>query len=137
MRGAMVCSQALIFIKVRADFASDKAASGLEMVIPFPKEVQRVSCDFDKEPKPAGTQSWDWQEKARRLVWKFKKVQGGSEHQLRVRIPRSTIPAWPADFFIFLVSAHGQSCVYRAGGQGREHQLRVRIPLDTPCLSGS
>jgi hypothetical protein len=86
--------KALIFIKMRADFASDKAASGLEMVIPFPKEVQRVSCDFDKEPKPAGTQTWDWQEKARRLVWKFKKVQGGSEHTLRVRIPSLSCHLW-------------------------------------------
>lgn len=74
-----------MYIKLRADFAADKAASGLEMVIPFPKDVQRVSCELDKESKPAGLQTWDWQEKARRLVWKFKKVQGGSEHTLRVR----------------------------------------------------
>ncbi len=80
----VVAVQALVYIKLRAEFATDKAANGLEMVIPFPKEVQRVSCDVDKEAKPAGMQTWDWQEKARRLVWKFKKVQGGSEHTLKV-----------------------------------------------------
>jgi hypothetical protein len=85
-------AQALVYIKLRAEFANDKAANGLEMVIPFPKEVQRVSCDIDKEAKPAGVQTWDWQEKARRLVWKFKKVQGGSEHTLRVRFPAHSLP---------------------------------------------
>ena len=35
--------------------------------------------------KPTASQSWDWQEKARRLVWKFKRVQGNSEHMLKVR----------------------------------------------------
>ena len=73
-----------MYIKVQAEFAGDKNASGLEVVCPMPQEVQRVTCDYEREPKPAGSQSWDWQEKAHRIVWKFKRVQGGSTHVLRV-----------------------------------------------------
>ena len=76
--------QVLIFIRVQAQYGSDKNASGLELVCPMPQEVQRVSCSYDQEPKPAGSQSWDWQERARKLVWKFKRFQGGSTHVLKV-----------------------------------------------------
>ena len=34
--------------------------------------------------KPPGNQSWDWSEKQHRLVWRHKKVQGGTEHTLKV-----------------------------------------------------
>jgi len=77
--------QAVVLIKVRAEYDNAKAASGLEVIIPMPRAVQRVSCMFATEPRPAGSQSWDWQEKQRRLVWKFKKVPGATEHTLRVR----------------------------------------------------
>ena len=77
--------QVLIYVKVRAEFAADKNASGLELVCPMPPEVQRVACDYEREPKPPQVQSWDWQERAHRLVWKFKRVQGGTEHTLKVR----------------------------------------------------
>ena len=30
-------------------------------------------------------QAWDWQERARKLVWKLRKVAGGSERTLRIR----------------------------------------------------
>lgn len=70
---------------MRAEYESTKAASGLEVVLPMPRSVQRVSCMYDTEPKPAGSQAWDWQEKQRRLVWKFKKVPGATEYSLRVR----------------------------------------------------
>jgi len=77
--------QAVIFIKVRADFGGDKAAAGLEVVVPMPREVQRVSCEYEQDVQPIGNQSWDWQEKQHRLVWKHKKVKGGTEWTLRVR----------------------------------------------------
>ncbi len=90
--------QAVIFIKVRADFGGDKAAAGLEVVVPMPREVQRVSCEYEQDVQPIGNQSWDWQEKQHRLVWKHKKVKGGTEWTLRVRhescilcITRSTL----------------------------------------------
>lgn len=74
----------LIYIRVQAQYGSDKNASGLEVVCPMPQEVQRVSCSYEQEPKPSNSQSWDWQEKARKLVWKFKRFQGGSTHVLKV-----------------------------------------------------
>lgn len=76
--------QAVIFIKVRADFGGDKAAAGLEVVVPMPREVQRVSCEYEQDVQPIGNQSWDWQEKQHRLVWKHKKVKGSTEWTLRV-----------------------------------------------------
>jgi hypothetical protein len=53
----------------------------------MPAAVERVSCSYPAEPQPRGSQTWDWQEKQRRLVWKFKKVPGGTEHTLQVRCP--------------------------------------------------
>ena len=76
--------QVLIFIRVQAEYGSDKTASGLELVCPMPQEVQRVSCSYEQEPKPANSMSWDWQEKSRRLVWKCKRFPGGSHRVLRV-----------------------------------------------------
>ncbi len=79
--------QAIINIRISPDFSGDKAASGLEVVVPMPREVARVHCELGRDAKAgAGGQSWDWQERARRLVWKFKRVPGGVEHTLRVRI---------------------------------------------------
>ena len=43
------CLQAIIFIKVRAEFGHEKSAAGLEVVVPMPRQVQRVSCEYDKE----------------------------------------------------------------------------------------
>ena len=48
--------QAVILLQVRADFPSDKAASGLEVTVPFPRAVQRVSCEPEREPKVAHSQ---------------------------------------------------------------------------------
>ncbi len=56
----------------------------LQVVVPMPGSVQRVSCSYPAEPASRGSQSWDWQERQRRLVWKFKKVPGGTEHTLQV-----------------------------------------------------
>ena len=38
-------AQAIISIRISPEFSSDKAASGLEVVVPMPREVQRVNCD--------------------------------------------------------------------------------------------
>ena len=48
-------------------------------------QVQRVSCDPDPaHAKPAGNQTWDWQEKAGKLVWRFKRLPAGADATLRV-----------------------------------------------------
>jgi AP-4 complex subunit mu-1 len=79
-------NKAIIFVKVRAEYSPDKASSGLEVVVPMPREIQRVSCEYETEVRPPGNQTWDWQEKQHKLVWRHKKVQGGTEHILRVRV---------------------------------------------------
>ena len=76
--------QAVVYIKIRAEYGSDKMASGLEVVMPMPRAVQRVNCEYATEPRPTGSQAWDWQERQHRLLWKFTKVQGGTEHTLKV-----------------------------------------------------
>lgn len=40
-----LCVQASISIRISPEFGADKAASGLEVVVPMPREVQRVHCD--------------------------------------------------------------------------------------------
>lgn len=41
--------QAIVFIKLRAEFPDGKAASGLEVVVPMPPGVQRLSCEHATE----------------------------------------------------------------------------------------
>ena len=44
-----------------------------------------MSCDPDPvHAKPAGNQTWDWQEKAGKLVWRFKRLPAGAEATLKV-----------------------------------------------------
>lgn len=46
--------QAVLFIKLRAEFAESKAAAGLEVVCPLPHEVSRLSCEHHTEVSGAG-----------------------------------------------------------------------------------
>ncbi|KAK9833100.1 hypothetical protein WJX74_007199 [Apatococcus lobatus] len=78
--------KALVTIRLKADFLAEKAASGLELSIAFPKEAARMTCEYERETKPSGSQSWDWQERLHRLTWKLKRVQGGSDHALKARV---------------------------------------------------
>lgn len=64
---------------------STNKSGSLQVVVPMPAAVQRVSCSYPAEPQPRGSQAWDWQEKQRRLVWKLNKLAGGTEHTLQVR----------------------------------------------------
>lgn len=83
-----------------AEFGADRAASGLEVSVPMPAQVARVHAELPRDLKPPGSQSWDWQERARRLVWKFRRVQGGSDSSLRVRaahrlgLRARDVPGW-------------------------------------------
>lgn len=54
------------------------------MVIPMPKAVQRLSADIEPNKKTAPLQRWDWDEKRHQLVWKFSKMPGAMEYNLRV-----------------------------------------------------
>ena len=44
--------QAIVFIKLRAEYAESKASSGLEVVVPMPPEVSRLSCEHASEVRP-------------------------------------------------------------------------------------
>ncbi len=90
----LLSGQALVTIRLKADFLAEKAASGLELTIPFPKEAVRMSCEYEREPKPLGSQSWDWQERLHKLTWKLKRVQGGSDHTLKVQLSTSHLGAF-------------------------------------------
>lgn len=46
--------QANISIRISPEFGADKAASGLEVVVPMPREVQRVNCDSLKPSQASG-----------------------------------------------------------------------------------
>ena len=116
----LLSTQAVIFIKVRADFAADKAAAGLEVVVPMPKEVQRVSCEYEQDVQPTGNQSWDWQEKQHRLVWKHKKVKGSTEWTLRVSL-LFTISAT-------VTTASGyQPCIQAAAGLSKSGDTDIHL----------
>jgi hypothetical protein len=71
--------------RVKAKTLMKALSWNTQVVVPMPAAVERVSCSYPAEPQPRGSQTWDWQEKQRRLVWKFKKVPGGSEHTLQVQ----------------------------------------------------
>lgn len=77
-------TKALLTLRIWCEIPTDKSASGLEVEVPTPKYVQRVHCDLDA--KAAGSQSWDYSEKAHLLKWKFKKCQGGQEFTLRAKL---------------------------------------------------
>lgn len=79
-------NKVIVVIKLRCEYGADKSASSLEVVVPLPPPVQRVSCSSGSGSKLPSGQVWDWQEKQRRLVWKFKKAAGCSEHTLKARL---------------------------------------------------
>lgn len=54
------------------------------MVVPMPQAVQRVSAEIEPNKKTAPLQTWDWDEKRHQLTWKFKKMPGAMEYNLRV-----------------------------------------------------
>ena len=131
-------------IKLRADFADGKAAAGVEMVVPMPKDVQRVTCDPDPaHAKPAGNQAWDWQEKAGRLVWRFKKLPGGADATLKAR-PLAAVshqePSSGAGKGLAILACIPAACYAAAGGHGcsqhtrLHHTQRERGAASCTCL---
>ena len=99
-----VLLQALVTVRLKADFLAEKAASGLELSVAFPKEAARMTCEYERESKPAGSQSWDWQERLHRLTWKLKRVQGGSDHALKVRASLERANAQPTTAVLWIWS---------------------------------
>lgn len=80
--------KAMVRIRLWADIPLDKAASGLEVEIPLPAHVTRVHCEVDP-PGAAALQGWEYNEKTHMLKYRFKKVVGGSDINMRSRLTLS------------------------------------------------
>lgn len=75
--------KAEVIIKVRAEFSSSVNANTVLVQMPLPTFTSRVS--FELEAGAVG-QTTDFKESNKRLEWGVKKVVGGSEHTLRVKL---------------------------------------------------
>lgn len=73
-------------LKMRADFPSANSASSVKVTVPLPRAATRAGCDLG--PKATG-QTWEFEEANHCLVWNLKKVAGGSEHVINVRVTMS------------------------------------------------
>ncbi|GAB4820763.1 hypothetical protein N2152v2_007809 [Parachlorella kessleri] len=90
-----------LYLRLLAEYPPTKAATGVEVVVPMPRAVQRVHFETDSEeeegrgkllPLPgkgggaAFEQSAEWLERERKVVWGLKHLKGGREHTLRARL---------------------------------------------------
>eukprot|EP00850_Spirogloea_muscicola_P019681 SM000196S05373 [mRNA] locus=s196:246080:248219:+ [translate_table: standard] len=72
-----------LILKVRADFPTVASANSVVLRVPLPKSTSRVS--FEMEAASVG-QSTDYKEATKSMEWMLKKIVGGSEHVLRVKL---------------------------------------------------
>lgn len=82
----LVC-QGCITVKVRCELPKDRAANALEIEVPLPKSVERTNCEGSRD------QTWDWKEKTRTIVWRFKSMKGGDEAVLSIRATLDKVSA--------------------------------------------
>lgn len=81
---ALLPVQAFVNVRLWSDIPADKTASGLEVEVPMPKYVQRVHCEVD--PRFASVQTWEFNERTHLLKWRFKKLAGGIDCNLKARL---------------------------------------------------
>lgn len=74
-----------VVLKVRADFPAKHACTGLVVRFPVPKGAVNATATLESG-LPAGTQHAAYNAAERQVVWQFKKVKGGSEHLLSIKI---------------------------------------------------
>ena len=74
-----------VTLRVRAEFPSKHAATGLAVKFPVPKRAAAVNASVEPGTAP-GTQHAAYVQGDRQVVWQFKKVTGGSEHALRITV---------------------------------------------------
>lgn len=65
--------------------AKNLASTGLELEVPLPKAVQRLHADMEQKPG-ASHQSFEFLDRSHTLNWRFKRIAGGSDATLRVRL---------------------------------------------------
>ncbi|KAH7289566.1 hypothetical protein KP509_30G009100 [Ceratopteris richardii] len=78
--------KAELVLKVRAEFANTITANSVVLRVPLPKSTTRAT--FQLELGASG-QSTDFKESNKMMEWSLRKVTGGSEHLLRVKLTLS------------------------------------------------
>eukprot|EP00897_Mesotaenium_endlicherianum_P000516 jgi/Mesen1/10465/ME000082S09973 len=78
--------KAEVVIRLRADYLSTITANTVVCRIPVPKSTMRVSCEMEQG---AVGQATDFRESAKMLEWSIKKIPGGSDLVLRVKLTLS------------------------------------------------
>ena len=73
--------KAYVTLKVKSEIPKEHMANGLEVELPMPKSVERVNCEVGRKVG----QMWDWNDKTRKLLWRFKTMRGGEDGVLKVR----------------------------------------------------
>jgi len=74
-----------ITLKVKADFPAKHACTGLVVKFPVPKGCLGASSTLEANLAP-GTQHAAYNPTERQVVWQFKKVKGGAEHTLGIKV---------------------------------------------------
>jgi len=78
-----------LIVKVRADIPDANYGGNVLLTIPMPKSTSSVVAELPVSVGAAG-QSWEYDAKERRVLWKIKKFQGGTEQSIRCRVTLST-----------------------------------------------
>lgn len=68
------------------DMTRNLASSGLEVELPLPRSVQRLHADIEQKGPGPTLQSYEFSDKNQTLRWRFKRITGGSDASLRVRL---------------------------------------------------
>eukprot|EP00899_Mesostigma_viride_P015270 jgi/Mesvir1/23744/Mv18682-RA.1 len=72
-----------VLVKLIAEFPANLAGVNVVVRIPVPPSTQRVGCELNAG---AAGQAHEYKEAAKMVEWTFKKVTGGSEHLLRMKL---------------------------------------------------
>jgi len=75
-----------LIIKVRADVPESNYGGNVIIACPVPRGTSSVVCDLEKG---VAGQTWEYDAKDRKVLWKVKKFKGGLEHMLRAKITLS------------------------------------------------
>ena len=74
-----------VTLKIKADFPAKHTCTGLVVKFPVPKGCLSANASLEAN-LPPGTQHAAYNATERQVVWQFKKVKGGAEHTLSIKI---------------------------------------------------
>mmetsp|Transcript_36411 Transcript_36411/g.91475 ORF Transcript_36411/g.91475 Transcript_36411/m.91475 type:complete len:449 (+) Transcript_36411:652-1998(+) len=75
-----------VLIRLKAEFPADKKASTLQVKIPMPQYASKVHFDLDASTKGCKSQTAEFQEKDKAVLWDMKDLVGGTERMLQMRV---------------------------------------------------